>query len=175
MVNPIQVTPTKFTRVVEGLYDITTDGVNPTLGVFNFSLNDLPSYTEFTALFDQYKIERIEIEWFPEYTELTDASVLSSAKNVQLNTAIDTAGATPAAVDDVLQFRTLHTTGITKNHKRDFKPAYLIDSISPGSVYLNCSSPSSNWWGVAYGINPSGVAMVFRSRAKFYLSMACAK
>ena len=60
-------------RVVEGMYDIMADGINPSLGVFNFSLNDLPGYTDFTALFDQYKIDRIEIEWCPEYTELTDA------------------------------------------------------------------------------------------------------
>ena len=151
------------------------DGINPSLGVFNFSLNDLPGYTDFTALFDQYKIDRIEIEWFPEYTELTDASTLSNAKNVQLNTAIDPAGATPAAVTDVLQFRTLHSTSITKVHKRDFKPAYLVDGISPVSMYLNTSSPSSNWFGISYGVDPTGVAMDFRSRAKFYLSMAAAK
>lgn len=165
----------KFERTVEGLFDITTDGVNPTLGVFNFSLNDLPNYTEFTALFDQYRIDKIEIEWYPEYTVLSDASTLSSAKNVQLNTAIDVAGATPAAVDDVLQFRTLKTTGITERHKRSFRPAYLVDSISPAYLYLNCSSPSSNLWGVSYGILPSGTAMVFRSRAKYFLSLACTK
>ena len=55
--NPIQTSPTKFTRVVEGMYDIMADGINPSLGVFNFSLNDLPGYTDFTALFDQYEIE----------------------------------------------------------------------------------------------------------------------
>jgi hypothetical protein len=173
--SPIQTTPIKFQRTIEGQYDIVCDGINPSLGVFNFSLNDLPSYTEFTALFDQYKIEQIEIEWYPEYTELTDAALVSNAVNVQVNTAIDVAGATPATVSDVLQFRTLHSTGITKCHKRVFKPAYLIDGILPSSVYLNCSSPSSNWFGVSYGVSPTGVAMTFRSRAKFYLSMACAK
>ena len=141
-------------------------------GVFNFSLNDLPNYTEFTALFDLYKIERIEIEWTPEYTELTDASVLSSALNVYFNSAIDPAGNTPASVDDVLQYRSLQSTPITKMHKRDFVPAYLMDGIIPTSTYISCASPSSNLYGLVYAIPATGVAMTFRSRVKYYLSMA---
>jgi len=162
----------KFQRTVEGAFDITTTGLVANFGVFNFSLNDLPNYTEFTTLFDLYKIERIEIEWTPEYTELTDASVLSSAVNVYFNSAIDPAGNTPASVDDVLQYRSLHSTAITKMHKRDFVPAYLMDGIIPTSAYISCASPSSNLYGLVYGIPATGVAMTFRSRAKFHLSVA---
>lgn len=169
---PIQATPLKFERTVEGAYDIVCDGINPSLGSFNFSLNDLPSYTEFTSLFDLYKIERIEIEWYPEYTVLSDGGVTSPAVNVQLNTAIDPVGNTPAAVTDVLQYRTLHATGISKRHKRDFVPAYLLDGISPAACYLSTASPSSNLWGIVYGVSPTGTAMTFRSRAKFHLSLA---
>lgn len=143
--------------------------------MFNFSLNDLPSYTEFTSLFDLYKIELIEIEWTPEYTELTDASLASNAVNVYFNTAIDPVGNTPASVDDVLQYRSLHSTMITKRHKRTFVPAYLMDGIVPSSCYISSTSPSSNLWGVVYGIPPTGVAMTFRSRVKFHLSMAQSK
>ncbi len=162
----------KFTRTVEAAFDITTTGLVANYGVFNFSLNDLPNYTEFTALFDLYKIERIEIEWTPEYTELTDAAPVSNAVNVYFNTAIDPAGNTPASVDDVLQYRTLHSTGITKSHKRDFVPAYLMDGIVPVSAYISCASPSTNLYGIVYGIPATGVAMVFRSRVKYHLSMA---
>jgi len=173
--NPTAVTPLKFQRTVEGLFDIANTGLSPSVGVFNFSLNDLPNYSEFTALFDLYKIERIEIEWTPEYTELTDASLASNAVNVYFNTAIDPAGNTPGAVDDVLQYRTLHSTMITKRHKRDFVPSYLMDGIVPTACYISTASPSSNLWGVVYGIPACGVAMTFRSRAKFHLSMAQSK
>ena len=170
--NPIVVSPVKFQRTVEGAFDITTTGLVANVGVFNFSLNDLPNYSEFTSLFDLYKIERIEIEWTPEYTELTDASLASNAVNVYFNTAIDPAGNTPTTVDDVLQYRSLHSTMITKRHKRDFVPAILMDGIIPASCYISCASPSSNLYGIVYGIPVTGVAMTFRSRAKFYLSMA---
>lgn len=173
--NPTAVTPLKFERTVEAAFDINCDGINPSVGIFNFSLNDLPSYTEFTVLFDLYKIERIEIEWYPEYTELSDAGLTSNAVNVQFNTAIDPAGNTPSVYTDVLQYRTLHSTGISKRHKRDFVPAYLLDGIVPAACYISTSSPSSNLWGVVYGVPATGTAMVFRSRAKFYLSMAQSK
>lgn len=164
--------PSKFTRTVEGLFDITTNGIAANFGVFNFSLNDLPNSAEFTVLFDQYKIEQIEIEWTPEYTELTDAALVSNAVNVFLNSAIDPAGNTPTSVDDVLQYRSLHSTSITKPHKRTFVPAVLMDGIIPASCYISCASPSTNLWGVVYGIPPTGVAMTFRSRVKYHLSMA---
>lgn len=145
------------------------------MGTFNFSLVDVPNSTEFTTLFDTYKIERIEIEWYPEYTELTDAALVSNAVNVQLNTAIDPSGYSPATVSDVLQYRTLHSTGITKQHKRSFIPAYLMDGIVPVSAYISTQSPSTNWFGVLYGVVPTGVAMTFRSRVKFFLSLALSR
>lgn len=162
----------KFVRTVEGAFDIITTGLVANVGIFNFSLNDLPNYTEFTALFDLYKIEQIEIEWTPEYTELTDAAPVSNAVNVYFNSAIDPAGNTPASVDDVLQYRSLHSTSITKHHKRMFVPAYLADGILPVSSYISCASPSTNLYGIVYGIPATGVAMTFRSRARFHLSMA---
>ena len=169
---PLAASPIKFQRTVEGLYDINADGINPSVGIFNFSLNDLPNYTEFTGLFDLYKIERIEITWYPEYTNLSDAAPVSNARNVQLNTAIEPAGQTPTAVSDILQYRSLHTTGITKEHKRDFIPAMLLDGITPVAAYISTSSPSTNLWGVVFGVNITGTAMPFRSRAKFHLSLA---
>jgi len=169
---PLAASPIKFERTIEGLYDINCDGINQSVGIFNFSLNDLPNYTEFTGLFDLYKIERIEIEWLPEYTVLSDGGVTSPADNVQLNTAIDPAGVTPTVVSDVLQYRTLHSTGISKRHKRDFIPAILLDGIAPVSTYISTASPSTNWWGLVYGVGITGTAMDLRSRAKFHLSFA---
>lgn len=165
----------KFQRTVEGLYDIVCDGVNPSTGTLNFSMVDLPNSTEFTTLFDLYKIESVEIEWFPEYTELTDAALVSNAVNVQLNTAIDPAGFSVTSVSDVLQYRTLHSTPVTKQHKRILNPCVLVDGIMPVSMYLSCASPSVNWYGVVYAIEPTGVAMTFRSRVKFTLSMAISR
>ena len=94
----------KFSRVVEGVYDI------PTNGIFDFRLDILPAYTDFISLFDMYRITSIEVCYQPEYTELTEAALVSNAVNVYFNTAIDIADASaPANVDEVVSTIGKHT------------------------------------------------------------------
>lgn len=160
----------KFQRVVENLFDVTTDGINPSVTNINFSLADLPNYAEFTALYDLYRIEKIDIEWYPEYTELTDAALVSNAVNVLFNSVVDQGGIGITTVNDTLQFKTLKSTAITKQHKRTLVPSILMGGIAPCSCWLTTSAPSINLYGVSVGIVPTGVAMVFRSRVKYYLA-----
>jgi len=175
MTTPLQGSPIKFQRTVTGQYDIVCDGINPSVGSFNFSLNDLPNSTDFTNLFDMYRIDKVEIEFYPEYTELTDAALVSNAVNVLLNSAVDPVAYAISTVNDVLQFSTLVSTPITKCHKRKFEPAIITASSQPCRCFISTQSPSTNWYGLAYGVPPTGVAMVLRSRARFYLSMALAR
>ena len=157
-----------LTRLVEGTFDVTNDGVNPTLAAINFSLNDIPGYAEMTSMFQTYCIEQIEIWWRPEYTQLVDSAALSNAVNVEFNSAIDQVdSAAPGSVTDVLQYQNAAHTSITRTHYRKLRPAYLIDSQVPSCSRVSCASPSVNWYGVKVGINPCGVAMTFRSTAKF--------
>jgi len=160
----------KFVRTVQSSsFDITCDGINPSIGIINFSLNDLPNSTEFSALFQMYKIDKVEVTYRPEYTELTDASVLSNAVNVNFNSAVDPSGNTPSAVNDVLQFQNCKSTGITKLHSRAFKPYLLMDGTTPCHCFVSTNSATTNFWGFSYGIPPTGVAMVFRSTFKYHL------
>lgn len=160
-----------LTRRVEGLFDIITNGIVANHGVFNFSLNDLPSSAEFTSLFQMYRIEQVEIVWRPEYTELTDAAPVSNAVNVTLNTAVNLIGSTPTTVDDVLQNSNCSSSSVTRQHSVRFRPCVLMDNISPCYCFVSSQSPSTNWWGLSYGINPTGTAMTFRSTAVFKLAL----
>jgi hypothetical protein len=157
-----------LTRLVEGTFDVTNDGVNPTLAAINFSLNDIPGYTEMTSMFQTYCIEQVDIWWRPEYTQLVDSAALSNAVNVEFNSAIDQVdSAAPTSVPDVLQYQNAAHTSITKTHFRKIRPAYLIDSQVPSCARISTSAPSVNWFGIKIGINPCGVAMTFRSTARF--------
>jgi len=160
-----------LTRRIEGLFDIITNGIAANFGVFNFSLNDLPGSSDFTALFQMYRIESIEIEWRPEYTELTDAALVSNAVNCCLNTAINNIGSTPTSVDDVLQNSNCSSSSITRQHKVRFRPCVLMDNVSPCYCFVSSQSPSTNWWGISYGIQATGIAMTFRSTAVIKLAL----
>jgi len=159
-------------RLVEGSFNQTNDGINPTLSSLNFSLNDIPGYTEFTALFQSYCIEQIEIWFRPEYTVLSDASSLSNSVNVEFNSAIDLVdGTAPPSVDTVLEYQSVAHTSITQTHYRKFKPSYLIDNILPSCGLISCASPTTNWFGLKVGIPPCGVAMTFRTTVKFKIAL----
>lgn len=164
----------KFTRVVEGVFDITTDGINPSLSGLIFSLDDLPDYTDFTNLFDMFRITHIEIDWVPEYTELTDAALVSNAVNVRFNSAIDlTDAAVPLSTAEVLQFQQLVSTGITKTHKRKWQPTIVLkNSNIPCFCWVPTSEANTNHYGLKVAIPPTGVAMTFRSRVKYYVECA---
>jgi len=162
----------KFSRVTETGFDIYTDGVNPTLQGFRFMLSQLPSTADFTNLYDVYRISKVDIEWTPEYTELTDAALVSNAVNVRVNSCIDLIDYTaPSAVDTVLQYSSLKSTSVTKEHKRSFKPCCLVDNM-PCTSWQPSSNPSEPYYGIKIGIQPSGVAMTFRGRVRLHLECA---
>lgn len=167
--------PYAISRTIDKLFDITCDGINPSVGMFNFSLNDLPSSSDFTNLFDQYKIARVDLTFYPEYTELVDSGLASNAVNVTLNTCIDPAGITPTVYTDILQYQSCLSTGITRQHTRSLVPMYLVDSLIPQSLYFSTSSASVNMYGVGYGVPPTGVAMTFRSKAVYHLLLKQAR
>lgn len=164
----------KFTRTSEdAAFNIVCDGINPTLSAFTFSLSQVPNSTDFTNLFDMYHITKIEIDWVPEYTELTDASVLSNAVNVRFNSAIDlTDSLAPASVNEVLQFQQLVSTGITKPHARKWSPTFLMGGLVPCSCWLPTTSPAERHYGLKIGVPATGVAMTFRAKVKYFVECA---
>jgi hypothetical protein len=158
--------------VTETGFDIITDGINPTLQGFRFALTQLPSSGDFTSLYDCYRVSKVDIEWTPEYTELTDAALVSNAVNVRLNSCVDLLDFTaPAAVDTVLQYSSLKSSSVTKEHKRSFKPCCLVDNM-PATAWQPTSNPGEFWYGIKIGIQPSGVAMTFRGRVRLHLECA---
>jgi hypothetical protein len=154
-----------FSRTINGIFDINCTGIAPSTGTFAFTLNQLPAYTDYTNLFQQYRILRVKINWKPEYTELTDAAPISNAVNVNFNTALDPSDPTPpATVDNVTEYQTCLSTGITKQHSRSFKPAIITaNGMLCTECFIASNNPGERHYGVKYGIPPTGVAMVFRS------------
>jgi len=154
-----------YKRTATRLFDINCDGINPSLGDIIFTLDQLPAYTDFTNLYQSYRLVRAKVTWRPEYTELTDASLVSNAVNVTFNSAIDqTTSTPPATVDDVLEYQNCVSTGITKPHKRSLKPTIIMpNGMVCSDCFLSIANPSERHYGIKYGIPPTGVAMVFRS------------
>ena len=65
------------------------DQVYPTFGnavdrVFTFALADLPNYTEFTTLFDQYRINAVKLTFIPRLSS-ADSNPLATVSAIPLS------------------------------------------------------------------------------------------
>lgn len=113
-------------------------------------LNQVPGWTEFKALFDQYKIMALKIRLSPR---ANSAEVGTNQGLVKVFTAIDTDGGTaPATIADIIQNETLKITKSNRDVVRYFKPKYAV-ATSTGtpatggkvtSGWLDCENSSVN-------------------------------
>lgn len=100
-------------------------------GFMYFRLNDIPQYTDITNLFDQYKINKVKVEFIPTVNSFDD----STDEIPQVLVAIDKNTAAPlSGVDTVMAYQNCQQFSADKYYSRSFKPNYLIaDSL--GSNY----------------------------------------
>lgn len=163
----------KYTRQILNLYDVVNDGINPSFYAFAFTLGNLPNSSDFANLYDLFRITKVEIDWVPEYTELTDAALVSNAVNVRFSTAVDISdNSAPTSVDQLMQYQNVKSTGITKPHSRVFEPAVLMSGQIPCSCMVPTSFGATQFLGIKVAVPPCGVAMTFRSRVKVHLECA---
>lgn len=133
-----------FKRIVNlGQYTASiTSGSVPTISpvskAFSFQLSDLPNVSEYTSLFDQYKITGIKLRIVPRTAMTTQGVVTGTTAPVgygQVVTAIDyDDAANPIAKDTLLEYGSAKYTSSNKIHSRYFKPKVL------NAVWVNIAS-----------------------------------
>lgn len=103
-----------------------------------YSLNQLPSYTDFTALFDQYRVDKIRVTFYPRQN-VTNGTFPSptndTVQSCQVFSVIDyDDGTAPTALTDILQYQNLKTTRGLRVHSRTFKPGVEIAQTNNGTI-----------------------------------------
>lgn len=156
---------------------IFINNLTDTYGSLQFSLNDLPNYTEFTNLFDMYKINAIKITFSPQMTEnISLGSVNNPYASARFFSCIDYNDATsPTSVDEVRQYQSARWTPILKRHVRYIPKPKILDSGSfTLSPWISTASASNNYFGIKYAIenmsSTSTTSMEYTIEAKFYLT-----
>ena len=148
-----------------------TDGVNPYYAAFNFSMNDMPGYTELTNLFDFYKLTGVTFHVIP-YKQ-TDSNSVGSTNNtyqVPIFYAIDRSDST-----------TLHRWAIFLNTTTTRLPqcGKALNYTSQPQIRRRysgeqrqvgrTSNPSLNWYGLKIAIPPTNVATTFYVLFTYYV------
>lgn len=176
---PMYKTPKDPVRFVKRHADFGTWSLNNIVGTtfaWIFRLNQVPAYTELTALYDRYKINAVELTFYPRITQLRDLSPLDNPLSSRMLSAVDFNDVNPAANADELREREdCQVTCIHEKHVRYIPYPKILDSISSNRTsYIATSSPSTTHYGLktyaeATGSTGTG-AMSYTVEVVFYLS-----
>ena len=89
---------------------------------FYNTLNAVPNYTEFTALYDQYMIKKIVTKIIPRFTEVGQTQTNNPGFNVHSIIDIND-NAPPANVQELVQYQNYKMTRGDRIHTRVYCPA----------------------------------------------------
>lgn len=120
-------------------------------GAIEFRLNELPNYTEFTNLFDKYRIKGVSIALVPRVTSYDANPNATLVAQPMIHTAVDYNDSTaPANSVELMQYDTYKCTVGSQIHRRYFSPRVsntvfrtaLSSAYSMGSnkQWLDCTT-----------------------------------
>jgi len=172
-----------FTRFQDG-GTITASGGTETFGVLYWDLASIPGFAEFTALYDFYKINAVQVRFLPiSDNTYSDSSILQASN--RLITVIDYNDRTvPTSLNDLRQYSNCKVSPFNRIHKRFLHPKPLItmdEDSSSGGVYgigqagrppwIATTSNQCEYYGIKYGIeHPSSSSILYKVEYKLYLS-----
>lgn len=153
---------------------VSTDGINPTLTAFNFSINDMPGYTELTTLFDNYKLTGLKFKLIPyQQTQSNSTGSVNNSKNVPIFYVIDRTDSTaPASIDEVLEYNDHKIANAYSGFEVWIPNPRFSDATSAlRGGYVAVTNPSLNWYGLKIAIPPTTAATTYYVVVTYYVSM----
>jgi hypothetical protein len=140
---------------------ISQVALTDTLGAFTFTLNVVNGYTEFTTLFDSYRIAFLEVKFHPIYS--MQALSTSALITPRLITAIDLDDATtPGTLGELAEYGTQKQTNFNEPHVRTIAPraakalygggAFTSYGMAEKDLWVDCNSPSVAYYALKYGV-----------------------
>lgn len=177
-----------FTRYADGGTITTIDNTTATYGVLYFELANIPGYSEFSAMYDFYKINAVQVKIIPSLNVYGTAGESTGAYYNRFVSVIDyNDRAVPNAINDLRQYSTCKVTPQQRIHKRFFhpRPVFVVDEdsgsgssvgvgqVSGKSTWIATASNQTEWYGIKYAFehpDPNQSVDVFKVEYKFYLS-----
>lgn len=158
---------------------INVNNIVPTLAGLTFRLNQVPNYTEFTNLYDMYKINGVKMVFIPKQNQsISIGSVNNASPTARFFTALDYNDATPpTTVDDIREYQSCKFTSVIRTHKRYIPRPRIQDrgqTYNPGRPWINCSAPDQEHYGLKLAIEPisstTTTDMPYSVECVFYMS-----
>lgn len=167
----------RFKRTLK-LDQFSTSSLAATGKAYQFSLSQLPNPTEFTNLYDTYKLCGVKLKIIPRLTEASVTSTANIHNTSPLHSAIDYDDAsTTNDILTVMQYQNYKMTRGLAVHQRYFKPrmAELVyngvsNGYAQGRRWINCSNADVPHYAFKCVIEPTAVAIQYDVYATYYVS-----
>jgi len=117
--------------------DLSASGVGPTVSSYAFTLTQLPNYTDFTTLFDQYRILQVEFRFINTYGDGEFPG--------QIYSAIDYDDDNAVSITDILQYETLQITNLSRPFYRVLQPK-SADIVYNGNLTVAYGQSNQPKW-----------------------------
>jgi len=153
---------------------VSSSTTTPALGAVSFSLSNFDNYTEFTGLFDQYKIDELEVWLEPQ---ISQATVLTNTG--LLCTAIDLDDANAPTTFGALEDKqTALTTNGQDGHYHRWVPHIAIAAYSGAftsfsnapSQWIDSASASVQHYGLKFGLTATSVVVNYNLQVRAKVS-----
>jgi len=179
----------KCTRHVN-LTTITEDTIGSVYGGTYFYLGQVPGSSDFTNLFDQYRIRKVVLSFKPNQQSFTSSTGSSAVTNIptRIVTAIDyDDSVAPTSLNELREYNTAQVNTMVESFTREIRPAVSIMAYEGvGSTgycpkwdqWISTNDPGVPHYGIKWAV-PSGVASTngyqLAVEATFYLEFRMTK
>lgn len=151
-----------FRQPASGTVTVTQTANAPTLGAFNFVLSSATNYTAFTDLFDVYRVDYLEFQFYSRNTA-HDLSTSATDISPDILTVIDKDDSVaPGTLDALREYSSLETHPCSEPvFVRRLKPGILTGAFDGTSVvacrseigaWIDCSRIGIPHYGLKYGV-----------------------
>lgn len=124
---------------------ITVSGGTSFFSASSFELQNVPNATEFSNLYDQYKITGIKYSIMPRGNSADVGTSATQGNMGRIFSVLDYDDSNaPSGFNEMTQYQNLKVTPNTVTHTRFLKPRFNMDVLS-GSVGLTANAPRTGW------------------------------
>lgn len=174
------------------------DGVD-VFKTYTFQLDDLPSFADFTGLYDAYKITGVKLTFYPYFGSgsvftAQGYGLGSAPTQLRIFSVIDVnGGIAPTTIDEMREYQNCKISQYTRGHKRFLRPKILnlaeiegnptpiVQNI--GNPWINTEAPTLPYFSLIVGIDTSGVVgsqitqndILLRCEATYYIKCKTVK
>jgi hypothetical protein len=145
-------------RTIETSTPITGSNTVPVFGAYTFSFGQIPDVASLQGVFDQYRIDKVEYQFFPVANISTSAAPVTG----QFTTAIDYDDAiAPTTIGQVTDYANAITSLATQKQRRCWVPHIAVATYSGAftsygnfrPTWIDCTSYSVNHYGIKYALD----------------------